>query len=223
MSLYKRIVPAAGVAAAWLACGALPASAAIFFITPGTQIAPKVADGNLLFVEGSDEKASSLTVDGGAIKVTNNADGSFTIPVALVSGTLRISDGPNTDSPGTLSEIITFKSGLFSTKITFESIGPFNDGSPAELEVGNVQSRVPQPFFPFFGTATTSITISSPKEAGCVVACDGTGIPELDTVVAVPEPATWAMFIVGFAGLGAVMRGSRRTVSGLEAGSELAV
>lgn len=209
MSLIKQIAPVLG--AACLTCGALPAGAGVFYISPGTQIAPKVADGSLFFTEASDETASSLVVDGGKIAVTKNADGSFTIPVALVSGTLNIFDGPGNDAPGSLSDTIVFKSGLFSTKITFSSSGGGNDGSPAETEFGNVSSRVIQPVFPFFGTATTAIYIQSPAEPGCVVACAGTGIPIVDKVVgSVPEPATWAMLLVGFGALGVVMRGSGR-------------
>jgi hypothetical protein len=36
---------------------------------------------------------------------------------------------------------------------------------------------------------------------------------ELTTVAAVPEPSTWAMMLIGFAGLGFAFRQSRRRVS----------
>jgi len=50
----------------------------------------------------------------------------------------------------------------------------------------------------------TSVTISN-------VSSDAWGIDNLSYNAAVPEPAMWAMFLIGFGGLGLMMRGARRT------------
>jgi hypothetical protein len=45
----------------------------------------------------------------------------------------------------------------------------------------------------------------------CIVStCGRTGSPSADIRLGVPEPATWAMMLVGFSGLGAAMRARRR-------------
>jgi hypothetical protein len=38
-----------------------------------------------------------------------------------------------------------------------------------------------------------------------------------NTAALVPEPASWAMMMLGFGGLGAVLRGKRRALSGTAA------
>ena len=46
---------------------------------------------------------------------------------------------------------------------------------------------------------------------------DDTGLTSTDSQVGgVPEPATWAMMLVGFGGMGALLRGRRRSLRGIE-------
>jgi hypothetical protein len=65
-----------------------------------------------------------------------------------------------------------------------------------------------------FATPQTSVTVQEDIEAFA-----GAGMAELSsvtdtqTVVGVPEPSTWAMMLIGFAGLGFAFRQSRRRVS----------
>ena len=51
-----------------------------------------------------------------------------------------------------------------------------------------------------FAAPVDSVTFSSSQNAFEVA----------DVAVAAPEPATWAVMLLGFAGMGAVLRGNRR-------------
>lgn len=69
--------------------------------------------------------------------------------------------------------------------------------------------------FDSFTTSFTVDTLSSP--ANLDVAIAGYGLVSPSGIAPVPEPATWAMMIIGFGGVGALMRRRRRDGGGLAA------
>jgi hypothetical protein len=81
----------------------------------------------------------------------------------------------------------------------------FNDGASGSYQVTSVSGR-PTGSLLFFGV-TSDDAISSVSFKGAKVT-DGFGFDDLTigTTAAVPEPATWAMFISGFGLIGGAMR-----------------
>jgi hypothetical protein len=68
--------------------------------------------------------------------------------------------------------------------------------------------------FTFNQSNLSSVVFTPTTTEGPWVQFDNVGV---NGVGGVPEPATWAMMLVGFGGLGAVLRGAKRKASGVAA------
>jgi hypothetical protein len=103
--------------------------------------------------------------------------------------------------------------GVFSISGTAFSYNPLNGNLVMHL-VASDQDLVPNGFgngyfqADYAGLVTSRAVMLS---NGIVVEGDGALVTEFHSANAVPEPATWAMMIAGFAGIGATMR--RRKVA----------
>jgi choice-of-anchor C domain-containing protein len=94
-----------------------------------------------------------------------------------------------------------------STKVAVASDGGSQSSVYAFLQGGNTKSSMgwtPQSFTFTATGESANLTFSASENDAYGPALDNVGI------AAVPEPATWAMMILGFGVVGATVRGSRR-------------
>jgi PEP-CTERM motif len=168
-----------------------------------------------LFAAGSSSRADIITmfnVSGTAVNqaftpVSPTCDARATCPF---SGTLDV-DVTNGTVPG--------------IDITFPGLDPFNRVVFSEMDPGATVEATNAPSLGQFleltftgslmgftgGTITGSVVTTSDLGVALFVINPG------GSITAVPEPSTWAMMLLGFAGLGyAGWRGTRRTAAGSE-------
>ena len=108
-----------------------------------------------------------------------------------------------------------FKTGPYARGVNndFTTVtGNFMDGSSASIDLG---VRYGFQRFTFNWTDLVSVNFGATKHSGYLafdnIAYDGDPAPPLNT--AIPEPATWAMLLTGFFGMGAMMRRNRRALA----------
>ncbi len=133
------------------------------------------------------------------------------------------------ESPGSISQMLNLVSGK-TYKLSFKLSGNPDGGSPTK-GVGVTIGGDPTQQFTYdtaaHGTTKSdmkwvsesfSFTASSSKELLTFASTDeGSPYGAVIASVAVPEPATWAMMLIGFGGLGAVLRSNRRRVAAVAA------
>jgi hypothetical protein len=181
--------------------GNLTASAPVFFTfaVAGLSTAPVLATLTL--------NASSITggsVSGGEV-IQGGIDGTFTITAAtpidgttdLLSGSFSGGQivGPEGGSTTSVQDSFTIGSVAYTTGLPKSVLSFGSDPS------GNG--------FSFSGTSLTTLALkgSSPASFNGVFAGD------FSATSAVPEPATWAMMLIGAGAVGSALRRSRRTGS----------
>jgi len=159
-----------------------------------------------LNLDGLDSTNAITVLEGDTITATVTLDQAFTIPASqnltVVDFFLFGSAFPDVDT-GTKDIVNSFFLGGVA--------GPTGGGSTTthgQLAAGNV-------LFPpdngalTFDAFTSSFTIET---LGAPATLDGSGLEyTLFSNAAVPEPATWGLMILGFGGMGAALRGRRRS------------
>jgi hypothetical protein len=93
---------------------------------------------------------------------------------------------------------------LVNTKRGPDSYENIIDGNPA---IDTLQMPA---FTPYGGTWTRELDGITNYTFDDLVLADAVGTPFTITISTVPEPATWAMFLVGFGGIGFMLRHARR-------------
>ena len=199
---------------------ALVASAAIGVIGFGAQSQAAVLTGSLSGWESTVGTWSETTnfgvADGTNISGFTTADG---VPVSVNEQVHSIGDGWATWSGGYTGQVLADYS---STSVTYalgksvKGFGLFVEPDPFQLiditlntSDGSsltqaVQGDSGAQFFGWTGGGITSFTLSSSTDFAA---------GDVFSAVGVPEPATWAMMLLGFGGLGAALRGSRRKLA----------
>ena len=163
-----------------------------------------------LFAAGSSSRADIIAI----FNVSGTAENTSFVPVSPTCGaraTCPFSGTPDVDvTNGTVPDI----------DITFPALDPFNRVIFAEMSPGGTVlgyqcsffGSGPEPDFHripcrlYRGTITGAVVTTSDLEVALFVVNPGGSI-----TAAVPQPSTWAMMLVGFAGLGyAGWRGLRK-------------
>ena len=153
-----------------------------------------------LFAAGSSSRADTITM----FNVSGTAVNQATVPVSPTCGALA-----TCPFSGTLDIDVT-NGTVPDIDITFPSLDPFNrvilaDMSPgATVEATNAPSLGQVLFLTFTGSL---VGFTGGAITGNVVTTSDLGIALFTvnaggSITAVPEPSTWAMMLVGFAGLG---------------------
>jgi hypothetical protein len=209
----------AAISAAYLLLGIPPVALASVFVPP-----PGVTDYRLAFVtDGVTDGTSSVVgtynsfvateaatdaslpnttwtaIAGtpGVSAASNVSCGSVcnnNVPIYLVDGTLVARSTASLFSNGLLGNINEDGKGAAVSVLAMEWVGSNMDGTAAPgHELGTF---IPDSYFLFFGDAVfPSFTNSTEMQ---LFGLSG----ELEVAAAVPEPSTWAMMLLGFAGAG---------------------
>jgi hypothetical protein len=156
-----------------------------------------------------------------------DTSGTASPPIDPLNVDFDVTFDPTVDS----TELVTFVQPLntsfssisnfiFSNSVDFQDFGligtSFIGGVLKELEIDYLYSTptlVPgvYPFVPgYFDVGIYTLNVTS---GGGDVFETESGSATITQVSSVPEPAAWAMMLVGFGGLGAALRGSRRHLS----------
>lgn len=150
------------------------------------------------------EISSGQTVSGIIFDITGVTGISLQSSVGAL---LNVNDnGTETAAAGTINH---WGVGRTGTTITLETAGPFAaGGKPHNLIVGSNpdQNNGFDNFNPYInGTGTFTLTAAG-VTANSIISnvhfLFGTNSYDVDATPSVPEPATWAMMIIGFAGVG---------------------
>jgi hypothetical protein len=212
---YKALSAASAIAVA-LVAGAASASTSVtvsgkanpFFTGQSSAV-----DSNAAVVSDGDNFALDHPIFGG-----NVTSSTGTVTITATGSTLNIPGSPSGDLPG--------GSGLEQSHVyTFSSVGSDNSLNTYTLPINSLVGVFYKPGAPVgnidkiieFGS---SYTITDPSLIGTKLylgSWDGyqwsnnSGAFSVNIEgTAVPEPATWAMMLVGFGGLGAALRMRRR-------------
>ena len=136
------------------------------------------------------------SVGGGSVDLDGNFPGgisqTFTAPVGEYALTFFLSGNPD---GGNGVKTVDVSVGGADQVFTFT-----NTGATDKTNMGYVQETLK-----FFNSGTSTLSFNSLDRSGPYGPVIGAV-----SVAGVPEPATWAMMLVGFGGLGAAMRASRR-------------
>lgn len=172
---------------------------------------------------------SQISLTGSVI--TNTSDASQATSLDFTSGTTS-----NGSAPGTLSSFVGGGTGAFAGQFCSGSCGTIND--IASLAIGgsvspfftltngvvfsldNITSidRSTHDILGFMGTGTFSGTLGgvaiTPTSGNFLFSTQGGSVTTFSATAtgaaAVPEPATWALMLLGFAGIGMTLRRRRR-------------
>jgi PEP-CTERM motif len=134
-------------------------------------------------------------------------NGEFSVPIDSTSFTVGTSSG-SFDGPDFTNAVVLNPSPGFPAIV-------FSQGSPAG---GVAEGLINSAFetynlagsFPLTSGTPSFITQVYQTSAGGLLEFDSASSVSFQATGGVPEPATWAMMLVGFGGLGAAMRGRRR-------------
>lgn len=212
-----KIFTAAALATVSLAV-ATPSAAAVLFNSGGI----KLEDGGGSYITGLDAvhaigPQSGQTVFGTAVTpgdVTFESDSTL----STTGGGVARFNGPFDDLSFFLTNLGTFDAANFNLNVADVSrnnpitvdIRAFTDGGPVggilignDLSLTNGQNK--------FGLQGTGVDFTSVSFEFSRNAVDIRQV-ELGGITAVPEPATWALMIIGFGGAGAMIR-RRRSVA----------
>jgi hypothetical protein len=158
-------------------------------------VSPAVASTvyDLNFVEGSFSLQGTITTDGaqGELQVSDVVDWHFTMsgfsPPLTFLGPLS---GSNSTLTGTDLTLSASSSGLFFTlpTVSFTSEAIFRVGNSGLFDIAD-----------FYGNQGGEVVFSNLTSDGVFTTTAG---EQFASVAAVPEPSTWAMMILGFAGIG---------------------
>lgn len=144
--------------------------------------------------------------------ITGTVEGSFTLDTTtntsyLVDLTIVGVGGVNS---ATLTDPTQFGTGTYAT-----AAGPmvtFDDGDPADQVFLTYPAGGGTLYNGGFGSSSVG-SYFSPTCGGEICGYPLSGSVTLGAISATPEPASWAMMLVGFGGLGAAMRTRRRTAT----------
>ena len=183
------------------------ASASVVFINGNN---PQPGEQNVLFITGTGTTVSGLTDVSDTLVNFSSSTGQTLITNSSGQAKITTNDNDNlitsinVSSPGnTFTDFIAnpHNSGPFTVSVTAND-GTFNDmfpGGPGENFVTILAQG---------GETISSVAFTS--SAGF----DQFQQPRISGIAAaIPEPSTWAMVLLGFAGLGFAFRQSRRRVS----------
>ena len=211
-----RLTALAAVAAAGLLTS--PAFAAVNLVTNGSfETGPNPGGFTTLFAPSS--AIAGWTVAGGTVDYIGNywqaSDGVRSIDL-------------NGNSPGVLSQII---SGLVAGRtynVAFDLAGNVDDGPALKQLQVTVGSAVYNTTFDITGNSraamgwegrafsfvaggsSATLAFTSNSTTTC---CWGPALDNVSVTAAVPEPATWAMMLIGFAGLGLARQRRQRALA----------
>lgn len=201
------------IAAAAIMSAAVPAKASIVFSTGASGTGDNVLFGSA--TGGGTNTLTTTTNKGDSVTFTSTT-GTLTAPS---SGQARLVAGT-----GSLDELMWFLTDTtkgFTTGV-FNIDTPKNGGATSVTIYAQDQSGVSSQSFSLSGNGQNFFTISSNGgdviESLKIVMSGGTvddiaqfRLGGIQSISAVPEPSTWAMMLVGFAGLGYLgFRQSRR-------------
>jgi hypothetical protein len=143
---------------------------------------------NIGFIQNPIAEGTTMspTAFSGGFDINNSAAGTYSLDLT-------------TSSPG-----ITFTGGNIMDLSTNTIVATFLLGSSVSNPVPGTELGLPATFF-----AVGDYRLSWTGENAGETASDA-GVVHITSVPAVPEPATWAMMLLGFGGIGFSMRRSRR-------------
>lgn len=213
-------VCACGAAALFIALAGVPAQAATFDLNLSGVVAngaySSFTGGGIHFDKWTEPlsglgSVNAITVSqGDTIDATIVLDKVFTIPASEQYTIVDLAISGRPFPPGTtvVSGSTTFFDG--ASQVATGS-GNTTTGSSSPAAPGNVTNAVS-----FFPPSNTAITFDSVTSDFTIITLVGPGTlddPEISYELIssfVPEPATWALMLMGFGSVGAAMRGSWR-------------
>jgi choice-of-anchor C domain-containing protein len=212
--MFKHTLLAAASAAALAVAG----SAGAATITNGGFVGPNAPDGGFVPVGAGSSVIPGWTVSSG------NVD--------WIQGYWQSADGDgfsidlNGTTPGGISQTIATEVGK-AYELTFDMSGNPDNGSDVRLILANTggpasvftynlvvppNSRTNMNWTPEslkFTAIDTSTTITFASGNGGGNCCFGAALDNVGIANAVPEPASWALMLTGFFGMGAMLRRGR--------------
>lgn len=214
---------ALGIAAA-SALAAGDAAAAVTFTSTAPPDSAPVAPETLV-VDFDNAPAAGYAITGGEIHITPLVPGIAAPPVGDTTYYLSVLGGTSATLTTPLLSSLSVYLGSLDTynTITFEGPNGFSQsftgsqlvapmGPPPNAD-GNQFADYTNRRFNFVFDPETPVNKVIFASTGNSFEFDNIGAAALQSVIdqgAVPEPATWAMMLTGFFGLGAALRGSRR-------------
>jgi hypothetical protein len=222
----KMALVAAALAASSLAGTAAHADAITLFNTGVDATGTPLADGT-----SGDTHYSLIAAPLGsttALRVRTSAGG-FPVPPYFGDDSLSAWIGPNNDPQvdgpvGLYDYQTTFSLAGFNPATAFISGGWSSDNDGVRILINGVDSGNPATSFTQFSAGFAAFSITSGFNSGMntidFIVNNGGGPTALRVemtgaadLAGVPEPATWAMMLAGFGGVGALMRSRRRVAA----------
>lgn len=205
-------------AAAVLTVNALPAKAAV---TVNFQAGGNTLPGGTTIINGFNGPAGTVLAPGAVIHGTTN-DGAGALPV-VGDGTnyLSVLGGGSYTISLAATSIVSFVLGSLDTYNTV--VLSFASGDPLSLSGAQIKGALtPTPLVnsgdqtipATNGRVTYTVNGGDPLITGITFLSEGNSFEIDDLATAVPEPATWAMLVIGFGAVGTAMR-RRKPANGL--------
>ena len=209
--IAKRLVSLAAVSAAALWGGSALAAdftldlsglVANYTTETGFNCCGAHFDPSFLTLSGLDNDNAITVSQGDTITANITLDGPLTIPGSVSRTNIALflfgSDFPNI-STGTDNATTTFFDGG-------NQVGQFFTGTGTSGSIASTLDIFPPNNGPFtFDSATFSFTISNLSQSATLNSSE-LDFTRVANLPAVPEPASWALMLVGFGGIGAVLR-----------------
>jgi len=163
------------------------------------SVTDHTGSGGMMFVGNGSPTAGQLVWNSGPIAITAGTDYFFEAFVANVCCNAGYSGG---NSPPNLAFSISLDGGpatiLNTLSIPLSPVGAWN-GLSTSFNSGGAT------------TATLSLINANTIAAGNDFAVDDVFLGTTSTVLGIPEPTSWALMILGFGGIGAVIRRRRNS------------